>query len=364
MLEQTNVKKNVGSSVKSKAGNYSWPLPYRSFSNHHTAEPGEDRLSPYFEKEYEGRIKGLKGEADKLRRESSVSDGKAPRQKHASTAEVHVKDSINYYFSEMKRFKLLSNQEEKKISARVMNGDSEARKMMIEANLRLVVNIARRYLNKGFPLEDLIEEGNIGLIKAVERFRPTKGCRFSTYATFWIKQTIERALSNTANVVRLPIHITTDIAKVSRASKELMMELHREPSFTEIADRTGFSGRYVKKLDIVGKKSFSLESSIPDSEDLTLLDKLEDDKIPGPLESVMHFNRAERVGELLGRLDESERKIVELRFGFAGGVPQTLEEIGNSFGVTRERVRQIESKALGKLRNLVSVSDIASLEAI
>lgn len=331
-----------------KASKRSWPLPYRS-----SKRAAKGRASA---------VVAASNEAEA--REARILKADATPETRRRVEHEGVRDSINYYFSEMKRHRLLNYEEEKKLAAKIAKGDKEARKRMIEANLRLVVNIARRYLNKGFALEDLIEEGNIGLIKAVERFRATKGCRFSTYATFWIKQTIERALSNHGNVIRLPIHITTDLAKVSRASKDLMMELHREPTSAEVSERTGLSGRYVKKLDIVGKRSFSLESSLPDNEELTLLDKIEDDKVPGPLESVEYLDRVGRVGGLLSMLENNERKIVELRFGFAGGVPQTLEEIGTAFGVTRERVRQIESKALGKLREAVKGSDIASLEAI
>ncbi len=334
--------------IPAKNSKRTWPLPCRS-----SKRTAKGRASVVV-------AAGNEAEA----REARILKSDAAPETRRRIEHEGVRDSINYYFSEMKRHRLLNYEEEKKLAVRIARGDKEARKRMIEANLRLVVNIARRYLNKGFALEDLIEEGNIGLIKAVERFRATKGCRFSTYATFWIKQTIERALSNHGNVVRLPIHITTDLAKVSRASKDLMMELHREPTSAEVSERTGFSGRYVKKLDIVGKRSFSLESSLPDNEELTLLDKIEDDKVPGPLESVEYLNRVARVGGLLGMLENNERKIVELRFGFAGGVPQTLEEIGTAFGVTRERVRQIESKALGKLREAVKDSDIASLEAI
>lgn len=352
------VKRVTG--LKSVAKPPVWPLPYRKLR-----KLPEDRMLPAFEKMFEEKVQTKLDELEDLRRSGNIEKKTKTHekpQKHIS--EGATKDSINFYFGEIKKIDLLSAEEERALSKKVAAGDREARKRMIEANLRLVVNIARKYLNKGFPLEDLVEEGNIGLIKAVERFRPTKGCRFSTYATFWIRQTIDRAIANQGNTVRLPIHITTDIAKVSRASKELMMELNREPNSAEIAEKTGLSGRYVKKLDIVSKKSFSLESIIPDGSDLTLLDKLEDDKYPTPAENIEFSNRAERVKGLLGMLDDNEKAILKLRFGFGDEEPHTLEEIGNSFGVTRERVRQIESKALGKLREYVSHSDIASLEMI
>ena len=184
------------------------------------------------------------------------------RGEESEVREGFSTDSVKSYFNSIKRFHLLTSREEKLLAKKISKGDQEARRRMIEANLRLVVNIAKKYMNRGFPLPDLIEEGNIGLIKSVERFRASKGCKFSTYATYWIKQSIERAIANQGNVVRLPIHVTADISKLSRATRELMMALSREPDFSELAERTGFSGRYVKKLDLISKKSYSLEALI------------------------------------------------------------------------------------------------------
>ncbi|MBI5587017.1 MAG: RNA polymerase sigma factor RpoD/SigA [Deltaproteobacteria bacterium] len=277
---------------------------------------------------------------------------------------VPARESIKIYFGSIKRFKLLTQEDEIRLARKISRGDTGARDAMISSNLRLVVNIARRYLNRGLSFEDLIEEGNLGLIKAVERFKATKGCRFSTYATFWIKQTVERALANQSNTVRLPIHISTDLYKVTRASKELLAILHREPDLSEIAQKTGFSGRYVKKLDTISRKSLSLESLTHENSDHTLLDRLEDDRFPTPERSLEDSDRVEKIRKLLGILDESERTILKLRFGFDHEEPHTLEEIGNSFGVTRERVRQIECKALGKLRDLARRADISSMEHI
>ncbi|MBI1911371.1 MAG: sigma-70 family RNA polymerase sigma factor [Deltaproteobacteria bacterium] len=274
-------------------------------------------------------------------------------------------DSLKFYFNCIKRYPLLTSKEEKQLARKIAKGDHEARKRMIEANLRLVVNIAKRYMNRGFPLQDLIEEGNIGLIKSVERFKATKGCKFSTYATYWIKQSIERAIANQANVVRLPIHITSDISKVARASRELLMILNREPSVRELAERTGLSGRYVKKLDIIGKKSYSLEAFLPDGSDQSLLDKLEDTSYPTPLELIDRFRKATKVNNWLCMLDENESRIIKLRFGIETEGPKTLEEIGKAFGVTRERVRQIEARALDKLKKIIIERDnIESLDAV
>ncbi|MBI5236980.1 MAG: RNA polymerase sigma factor RpoD/SigA [Deltaproteobacteria bacterium] len=290
--------------------------------------------------------------------------GKERAASSCDTDEIKEKGSINSYFGSIKNFQLLTHDEEIKLARKIARGDKAAREEMVKANLRLVVKISLRYRNRGLSFEDLVEEGNIGLIKAVERFNAAKGCRFSTYATFWIKQTIMIAIANQANTVRLPINITADIYRITRASKELMMTLHREPDFAEISEKTGLSGRYVKKLELLRRKSYSLESVLPDRSDQPLLDKIEDDRLPTPVESLERSDRVKRVNGLLGMLDDSERTVLKLRFGFDREDPKTLEEIGKAFGVTRERVRQIESKILGKLRKIIKRSDISNFDAI
>ncbi|MBI5644282.1 MAG: sigma-70 family RNA polymerase sigma factor [Deltaproteobacteria bacterium] len=273
-------------------------------------------------------------------------------------------DTLKFYFNSIRKFPLLTSREEKDLAGKIAKGDQKARHKMIEANLRLVVNLAKKYMNRGFPLQDLIEEGNIGLIKSAERFKVSKGCKFSTYATYWIRQSIERALANQANTVRLPIHVTADIAKICRASHELMMSLNREPDIRELAERTGLSGRYVKKLDIVSKKSYSLEAILPDGSDQTLLDRLEDPKCPAPVDVLDLSRKSRKIKSWLELLEEHERMIISLRFGLDRGGPQTLEEIGKAIGVTRERVRQIEVKALVKLKKIIEKNNIASLDAV
>jgi len=261
-------------------------------------------------------------------------------------------DSINIYFREIKRFKLLKADEEKALAKRVAKGDGEARRQMIEANLRLVVNIAKRYVNRGLPLQDLIDEGNIGLIKAVERFKATMGCRFSTYATYWIRQTVERSLANKGSMIRLPIHIVTDMSRMAKASREFRVLSNREPSTQEISEKTGLSGRYVKKLENLSKRTLSLETAAHEDSDSSLLESIEDERTPAPAEYINETRRSERVESWLKLLDENERKIIRLRFGIGDYAPRTLETIGRQFGVTRERVRQIEEKALIKLREI------------
>lgn len=278
---------------------------------------------------------------------------------------AHSTDSLKFYFDSIKKYPLLTSKEEIHLADRIAAGDQDARRKMIEANLRLVVNIAKRYMGRGFPFPDLIEEGNIGLIKSAERFRTAKGCKFSTYATYWIKQSIERAIANQSNVVRLPIHINADIMRLSKASRELLMILNREPDYSELAERTGFSGRYVKKLDMVSKKSYSLEAFLPDGSGQSILDRLEDDSRLTPFEVIEQGRRTDKINDWLGLLEKSESEIIRLRFGFDDNGIRTLEEIGRTFGVTRERVRQIEVKALDKLKKIIQENNnIASFDGV
>lgn len=286
------------------------------------------------------------------------------RERKRDGREGYSKDTINIYFDSIKKFSLLTVKEERALARRISKGDPEARKIMIQANLRLVINIAKHYLNRGLPLQDLIEEGNIGLIKAVERFKATKGCKFSTYATYWIRQSIDRAIANQSNTVRLPIHITTDLAKITRATRELTSELSREPNSTELSEKTGLSGRYVKKLNMINKKSYSLESTMTEDGEQSLLDKLEDETVPSPVELIAEATRSEKVAAWLEMLDTNERTIIKLRFGLGDGEPRTLEAVGKIYGITRERVRQIEAKALLKLKKIVEETELTFSDVV
>lgn len=273
------------------------------------------------------------------------------------------KDSIKLYFDGIKRYDLLTPEEEKTLAGRIARGDANARKQMIEANLRLVVSIAKRYANRGLPLQDLIEEGNIGLMRSVEKFRGGRGCRFSTYATYWIRQSVERAIINQSMVVRLPIHIAHDVGRMVRVDGELRRDLKREPTAGELASKMGVSGRYLKKLSTVSRKTFSVDASIGADTEETLLDRLEDENTVAPLEFVSAGIRGAHIKQWLKMLDGNERKIITLRFGLEGEV-ETLERIGKRFGVTRERIRQIETRALSKMRKIMAGEDMTSSDFI
>jgi len=278
-----------------------------------------------------------------------------------------TQDSVTAYFNSIRKLPLLTYKEEKLLAKKIASGDMAARRRMIEGNLRLVISISRRYIGRGLPLLDLIEEGNVGLIKSVEKFRGSKGCKFSTYSTYWIRQSVERAIANQVNTIRLPIHVSADIYRINRVQRDLRLTLDREPDIMEVADRTGFSGRYVKKLDMISKKTCSLDASSPDGSyagGASLLEKIPDVTRPAPIEVIELARRADRIVEWLQMLDKNERKIIRLRFGFEKKGPVTLQAIGKTFGVTRERVRQLEMRALGKLRRLMEGSGAATHDMV
>ncbi len=243
---------------------------------------------------------------------------------------------------------------------KVAEGNPEARKKMIEANLRLVVKIARRYVNQGLSLLDLIEEGNIGLIKAVEKFNLAKECRFSTYATWWIKQSIERSIANHSRTIRLPVHVSSRVNRISKIISVYVEKNGREPSLEEISQESGFRVDFVRNLFTMAIKTYSLESYIDENSKLTLEEVIPNPDNEEPLSILEHTRRMEEVASWLDALNSDERKVILLRFGLDGDEPQTLELIGKTFGVTRERIRQIEQKALNKLRKIVKRRNIGT----
>jgi len=259
-------------------------------------------------------------------------------------------DAIKIYLHDIQRTPLLDAESEKALAARVEKGDREARNRMIESNLRLVVKISKRYINRGLPFSDLIEEGNLGLMKAVERFNLAKECRFSTYATWWIRQAIERALINQSRTIRLPVHISDGINRVMRAARGLSHELQREPTMQEIAESMNVKQVYVRQMMILLRHTCSIDTPIGDGSDFALIDTIQDFSLTAPPELIENIDQFNSIAEHFDELTESERKILTLRFGLDDNDPQTLDTIGQKFGVTRERIRQIEAKGLEKLR--------------
>ena len=263
------------------------------------------------------------------------------------------------YLKELRKFPIMTMDEETACASMALRGDREARKKLIEANLRLVVKIARKYSNLGVSTLDLIEEGNIGLIKAVEKFDPSRNCRFSTYATWWVKQSIERSIANFSRTIRLPVHISSRVYKISKIiSKHLEQEGGIEPTPEEIAQETGLPVDFVNNLFSMLIKTYSLETLIDEEGKLTLEDTLSDDSFDEPFSALEQARRVEEVASWLDTLGSDEKKVTILRFGLDGEEPQTLEAIGKLFGVTRERIRQIEQKALNKLRKTVKRRNI------
>ena len=265
----------------------------------------------------------------------------------------HFDDAMKLYLQEIQKIRLLTADEEKELAGRIAQGDKAARNRMIESNLRLVVKIAKRHLSRGLPFLDLIEEGNIGLIKAVERFKSSKECRFSTYATWWIRQSIDRAVMNQARTIRLPVHVSDDVSKMSSVTRVLVRKANREPSTGEVATEMGVDIAYVRRLMVLRKNTCSLERPLGEESDYTLLNILRDNSTVPVTELCESLSEYELVAASLKKLHDHERKILTLRFGLDDHEPQTLDTIGQTYGLTRERIRQIEAKAFAKLRKIV-----------
>lgn len=260
-------------------------------------------------------------------------------------------DPVRMYLKEIGRIKLLTPEEEQEIAKKMAEGDEDARKRMSEANLRLVVSIAKRYVGRGMQLLDLIQEGNLGLMKAVEKFDYTKGYKFSTYATWWIRQAISRAIADHARTIRIPVHMVETINRVSRANHELLQELGHEPSPEEIAHKLHLPLEKVEEVMRIGQEPISLETPVGEEDDSHLGDFIQDDDASQPAEEASYTLLREQLEEVLKTLTPREEEVLRMRFGLIDGKPHTLEEVGKKFDVTRERIRQIESKALRKLRH-------------
>ncbi len=264
---------------------------------------------------------------------------------------IGMDDPVRMYLKEIGNVPLLTTDDENDLSNRIIAGDNSARKKLAEANLRLVVSIAKRYVGRGMQFLDLIQEGNLGLIKAVEKFDPTKGYKFSTYATWWIRQAITRAIADQARTIRIPVHMVETINKLLRESRRLLQELGREPTAEELAKELNMSYDKVREIMKISLEPVSLETPIGEEEDSHLGDFIPDDDAPAPSEAASYMLLREQLTDVLDTLTPRESRVLKLRFGLEDGRARTLEEVGKEFNVTRERIRQIEAKALRKLRH-------------
>ena len=266
-------------------------------------------------------------------------------------AEYNLDDPVRMYLKEIGQIPLLTVEEEQELARRVVDGDEAAKKQLTEANLRLVVSIAKKYSGRGLHILDLIQEGNTGLIRAVDKFDHTKGNKFSTYATWWIRQAITRAIADQARTIRVPVHMVEVINKATRCNRKLVQELGREPTLEEIADELNLPIEKIIEANRTAADTLSLDTPVGDEEDTTIGSFVEDDNTPGPADATSNALLAEALSEILNTLTDREADVLRLRFGMYDGKTHTLEEVGQIFGVTRERIRQIENKAIRKLRH-------------
>ena len=264
---------------------------------------------------------------------------------------INIDDPVRMYLREIGKIPLLSFDEELELAKRVINGDEEAKQKLAESNLRLVVSIAKKYVGRGMLFLDLIQEGNIGLMKAVEKFDVSKGYKFSTYATWWIRQAITRAIADQARTIRVPVHMVETINKLARIQRQLTLELNREPSEEELAQKMGTSVEKIREIYKISQEPVSLETPIGEEDDSHLGDFIKDESNMSPEEYATNEMLKDEISDVLLTLTEREEKVIRLRFGLEDGKSRTLEEVGQLFGVTRERIRQIEAKALRKLRH-------------
>ena len=290
-------------------------------------------------------------EMQAIENEGLPADLDEPEALPEDVENAKLDDPVRMYLKEIGRIKLLTPEEEQEIAKKMAEGDEDARKRMSEANLRLVVSIAKRYVGRGMQLLDLIQEGNLGLMKAVEKFDYTKGYKFSTYATWWIRQAITRAIADQARTIRIPVHMVETINRVLRTSHSMVQKLGREPTTKEIADELHIEESKVEEVLKIAQEPVSLETPIGEEEDSHLGDFIQDDEASQPSEEASYTLLREQLEEVLSTLTPREEQVLRMRFGLTDGKPHTLEEVGKEFNVTRERIRQIESKALRKLRH-------------
>ena len=290
-------------------------------------------------------------EIEELEREVSKFDNSANMERILEQEGVTIDDPVRQYLKEIGRIPLLDGEKEKELAERMLSGDEEAKNTLVESNLRLVVSIAKKYLGRGMYFLDLIQEGNLGLMKAVEKFDHTKGYKFSTYATWWIRQAITRSIADQARTIRIPVHMVETIHKVTKYSRQMLQELGREPTAEEIGEKIGLSADRVREILKISQDPVSLETPIGEEEDSHLGDFIPDDDTPAPADAAASTILREVIERELHTLTPREEHVIKLRFGLYDGRNRTLEEVGKEFDITRERIRQIEAKALRKLRH-------------
>ena len=283
--------------------------------------------------------------------DSTEGDNKELLDDSTLTKDLTINDPVRMYLKEIGQIKLLTMEQELELADRIAEGDQEAKNILAEANLRLVVSIAKRYVGRGMLFLDLIQEGNIGLMKAVEKFDVSKGYKFSTYATWWIRQAITRAIADQARTIRVPVHMVETINKLARIQRQLTLVLNREPSEEELAQKMGTSVEKIREIYKISQEPVSLETPIGEEDDSHLGDFIKDESNMSPEEYATNEMLKDEISDVLLTLTEREEKVIRLRFGLEDGKSRTLEEVGQLFGVTRERIRQIEAKALRKLRH-------------
>ena len=334
--------------VYNKLNKANFNLIYKSSYDGITEKQNSEGSEESKNSEEDNNIKNQTGNQNEAR----VSKENTPG---SFSTEINGSDSIKIYLREIGKAPLLTGDEEIALAKRIEEGDENAKRKLIESNLRLVISIARKYLGKGLSFTDLIQEGNAGLIRAVEKFDYRKGYKFSTYATWWIRQAVTRAIADQSRTIRLPVHMVETVNNLIQSSKQLVQELGREPRAGEVAERIGASEEQVREMIKIVQEPVSLDTPVGEEEDTYLGDLIEDEKSPSPVyETEFEFLRKE-LAEILSTLGAREQKVLSLRFGLEDDRPRTLEEVGEMFGVTRERIRQIEKKALRKLRHPVKI---------
>ena len=313
-------------------------------------EPDSDSLDDLYNMFVQNNIEIVSSENAKEDDDSEEDAGES-FSSHSTNKDIKINDPVRMYLKEIGRINLLTSEEEYEYALQVEEGNVDAKRVLAESNLRLVVSIAKRYVGRGMAFLDLIQEGNIGLMKAVDKFNPSKGYKFSTYATWWIRQAITRAIADQARTIRVPVHMVETINKLARVQRQLTQEFNREPTDKEIAEKLGMTEEKVREVLKISQEPVSLETPIGEEDDSHLGDFVPDERMMSPEEYTTAELLKEELCEVLDTLTEREERVLKLRFGLEDGQCRTLEEVGQIFGVTRERIRQIESKALRKMRH-------------